>query len=85
MHNHVTIPSLATKSSLVQKIPSAQTANDILNFLWDLDYRNPSISQDIVAYDDVLIKTAKSTNKWSLDAKWSEEIAETVQNDQKRW
>ena len=52
----ITIPSLVTKCSAVQKISSRQTFTDILNLHCDLDLEcsNPIFQQDTPAYDAVL-------------------------------
>ena len=46
---------LVTKDSVVQRIASEQTFNDILNSCCDLDreYSNPALSQNTLAYDDL--------------------------------
>ena len=58
----ITIPSLATKCSVVQKILSGQTFTNILNLCCDLDLEcsNPTFPQDTLAYDAVL-----SNQVWS--------------------
>ena len=51
-----TIPGLATKCSVVQKISSGQTFTNIFNFRCDLDLEcsNLIFPQDTLAYDAVL-------------------------------
>ena len=53
----ITIPSLVTKCSAVQKISSGQRLTDILNFCCDLDleYSNPIFPLDTLAYDALLL------------------------------
>ena len=50
----ISIPGLATKCSVVQKIWSGHTFTDILNLRCDLERRSPIFPQDTLAYDAVL-------------------------------
>ena len=49
----ITIQSLVTKGSTVQKIPSEQTLTGISNVHYDLENSNPIFPQDTPAYDDL--------------------------------
>ena len=61
----ITIPGLATKCSVVQKIPSGQTLTNMLNLHCDLDFErsNPIFPQDILAYDAVLSQFRRYSKK----------------------
>ena len=52
----ITIPSLVSKWSAVQKLLSGQTFANILNPCWDLDldHNNPIFAQDTLVYNVVL-------------------------------
>ena len=50
----ITIPGLATKCSVVQKILSRQTFTKILNLRCDLEHNSPVVPQGTPPYDAVL-------------------------------